>query len=94
MPGYNFPNYAEHIEPAPFLFKNIELYYVDKPNLILTKVLAGRDKDMRDIAIVLEGEKVPEQELRKRFHALILSKEKEKELKSKFELFVNAFYNK
>jgi len=92
MPGYKLPIYSKNAKKAPYLFKNIELYLIDKINFLITKSLGGRDADLEGISQFVSVEDAPESEVRKRFNGLKLDKDQENKIKSKFESFIQEFY--
>ncbi|MBW2968978.1 hypothetical protein KY314_02580, partial [Candidatus Woesearchaeota archaeon] len=68
MPNYAYPYYYEHATKAPFIFDNINLYYLDEVDLILTKAIAGRPKDYEDILLITNFSKnIPKEEFIERF---------------------------
>ncbi len=95
LPGYKYPGYANHAKRSLLNFKNIELYFLDTVDLVLTKVLAGRDDDYRDLKrMAISKDIVPEEELLQRFEQVRLAPKEADELNAKFERFISGFYIK
>jgi len=95
MPDYKLGEYPLHAQKAPFDFKNLELYYLDKIDFVLTKALAGRFDDVEDVLHFVSSRKeVPLDILTQRYHKIVPNPGKEAELKSKFDKFVNEVYSR
>lgn len=95
LPDYQYSEYAVNAKRASFQFKNIELFYLDAIDLVLTKALAGRTRDFEDIHLIAQSEKnIPKEELIKRFKKVLPAPNKKEEIKTKFERFVSEFYKK
>ena len=93
LPKYQYPNYKKHAKKMNFSFENIEIYYLDTVDLVLTKALAGRDTDIKDIHLLAPSKEViPKDELIQRFNNIIPATNKTEELKNKFDLFISEFY--
>ena len=92
MPGFILPDYdARSVRVKSF--EHIDVYRIDLITFVLTKAIAGRREDYRDIEkIVREKSSVPREKLIEMFQQLRLSKEKEDEIKKKFWAFVDEFY--
>lgn len=95
MPEYRYEDYVSNARPAPFTFKNIEVYFLDKIDWVLTKILAGRPSDFQDInTLVKSPEEVPAGELIERYKKITPAPGKENEVRARFETFVQEFYKK
>jgi hypothetical protein len=93
MPDYQYRDYHIHACKTPWRFKNVELYYVDKADFMLTKILAARDLDASDIAkFIPSPETVPLDVLRSRYERIVPDKGKIEMIKGRFETFVDKFY--
>ncbi len=94
MPYYKYQNYLINAEYLLSNFKNLELYRIDDTDFLLTKALAGRDRDYDDIKTMkITKESVKREELLKRFKNIVIEKNKEDELKKRFEKFLIEFYS-
>ncbi|MBW2972992.1 hypothetical protein KY346_01215 [Candidatus Woesearchaeota archaeon] len=95
LPDYKYSSYANNAKRFSRSFKNIELYFLDTVDLVLTKVLAGRDSDYQDLGqMEISIKNVPREELLRRFEQVQPAPEKKDELTAKFERFVSEFYKK
>lgn len=94
LPDYKYEVYTVNAQKAPLEFKNIELYYLDKADFVLTKALAGRPDDFADVAHFTSSDEVPLDVLRSRYEKVRPDPEKNKILQSKFEKFIEEFYKK
>jgi len=93
LPKYKYPYYKRHAKKQNFPFKNIDIYYLDTIDLVLTKAIAGRDTDLKDISMLAPvKDDIPKQELINRFQEIIPAANEGEEIKSKFERFVSEFY--
>lgn len=95
LPGYKYSDYAMNAKKYPLNFNNIELYFLDTVDLVLTKILAGRDDDYADITrMKATPAAVPKEELLRRFKQIQPAPETSDEIKTKFNNFVSEFYKK
>ncbi|MBN1644543.1 hypothetical protein JW851_00685 [Candidatus Woesearchaeota archaeon] len=93
LPKYRYSDYNIHAKKAPFEFKNIELFYLDTIDLVLTKALASRDTDIKDIELLAPSKnRVPKEELIRRFKNIKPAPKEANELKNNFNKFINEYY--
>ncbi len=92
LPGYYYKEFEENSKKANYQFKHLDLYFIDDVDFVITKVLAGRPKDIDDISKVLSAKNISKEELIKRFRKIRFKSEKEKELKEKFDVFLSKLY--
>jgi len=94
MPNYQYKDYQTHATDAPFLFKHIQLYFLDTIDFVLTKAIAGRKLDYRDINSITSPDNVPKEELLERFKNIKPNVGESSEIERKFNKFVSDFYRK
>lgn len=93
MPKYQYKEYQTHAKEAPFLFKNIQLYFLDTIDLILTKAIAGRSSDYEDIRRIAPSPAgIPKDELLNRFKNIKPNAGESAEIERKFNKFISDFY--
>ncbi|MBW2990122.1 hypothetical protein KY348_00280 [Candidatus Woesearchaeota archaeon] len=93
LPNYTYQSYTFHAKKLPFYFNNLEIYSIDDADFVLTKALSGRGIDYEDIDTLLSGGiEIPKEVLVERFKGVKPMKGKEREIKDKFEKFLNEFY--
>jgi len=93
LPDYNYRDYALHAKKAPLYFKNIELYYLDTADIVLTKALAARAVDYADINLVAPSpSEIPKEKLIERYEKIKPDSDKKEILKNRFEKFIAEFY--
>lgn len=94
MPDFTFSDYERYSKPAGYKFDKIDLYYIDRSAVLLTKFLAGRDKDFKDIKILLKHTKLSKEKLEEIFHSLKIDKDKEKKVKDNFKKFIEIYFKR
>lgn len=93
MPGYKYDKYFINAIKINTKYNNLEIYKLDDTDYLLTKALAGRVQDYKDIErIGITKKSVPKDELLSRFGQIKPTKEKEGELKKRFNRFVRELY--
>jgi hypothetical protein len=94
MPNYDYLNYADNAKRSQTIpLDSLEVYCIDDADFLLTKALAGRDVDFRDVDIYFARKpKVSQETLRSRFSQVKPLKEKDEEISSRFARFVEEYY--
>ena len=91
---YTLPNYVNRSKLLPYAFKHIELYALNKIDLLLTKAIAGREHDLDDMARIATPKDVPREVLEKRYNEIIPEEEKKEQLRAMFDKSLAQFYKK
>lgn len=90
--NYRYENYYLRSEKVLSL-KHLDIYVLDYADVILTKCLAGRERDMLAIEKLKEqGIVVEKEELVRRFKRVVPDIGKEDEIKNRFENFLKAYF--
>lgn len=92
LPGYGYKEYKEHAKRMPYRFKHLDIYFIDDIDFVITKALAGREKDIKDLKILFKKKIIPKEKLLERFQKIKFKSDKERELKEKFDEFIRGFY--
>jgi len=92
--SYRYEDYYLRAEKISGLrLKHIDVYVLDFVDIILTKALAGRRQDIDKILeLKKRGIIAPRDELERRFKKVIPYKGKEKEINTRFQNFLKAYY--
>ena len=92
--SYRYEDYYLRAEKVRGLrLKHLDVYVLDFVNIILTKALSGRESDMQKILeLKRRGITAPRDELERRFQRVVPNRGKEKEIKERFENFLQAYY--
>ena len=92
MPGYSIPDYKYKSVRLNHRFNNLRVFYLDDITFVVTKAIAGRDRDLDEAYDFLGKEPISEPALRKRFSEFRLSKDKAEEITQKFEKFIRGYF--
>jgi hypothetical protein len=92
MPGYSYPDFRDNAVRALFKFRRFDLYYIDDVDFVITKALAGRQKDREDIDAIFSVRKIPKAGVLERYQKIRFAPDKEEELRGKFEEFISNYY--
>jgi len=93
MSGYSIPFYEAGSIRYPNRFRNIELYSLDNAVFCLTKGLAGRPRDLKELDVFLKKYPVPLSRIKQEFARLKINPESKFGLDSKLEYFIEACYS-
>lgn len=76
-------------------FKNIKVYLISNIDLVISKILSNRDRDIIDAIDVLDKDKIPKEDLVERFGKTdIRFSGKEREYRGLFNTFIEDYYGK
>lgn len=91
--GYIIPDYREKAKPVSCSFNKLNLFCLDDLSFALTKIIASRDRDIKELTDFLDVRQISETSLRNRFVDFILKEDKKYEINQKFENFIKAYFN-
>ena len=83
---YRIPDYQQMAKRVNYYFSRLNLYSLGDLDLVLTKIIAGRDRDFYEVINFLKDKKISKDSLRKRFSEFTLNKNSKEEIIQKFEL--------
>lgn len=93
FPGYRYEGIEHNAKRTrDYGFKHFELYLMDDVDFLLTKALALRAKDRRDIEVIFSRRSIPKEKILERFKRVRFDSDKESELRRKFELFLKEYF--
>lgn len=73
--------------------EHVDVYEVGLVDFVLTKAIAGREKDYKDISLVVKDKSsVPKEKLIQRFGEIKIDKGKVGEINKNFQRFIDEFY--
>lgn len=93
MPGYNIPDYKNRSIELDYKFNKLRVFYLDNLTFVVTKAIAGRQRDLEEAYNFLSKESISESTLRKRFSEFRLDSDKEEEIIQRFESFIKGYFN-
>lgn len=65
--GYIIPDYQQKAREISFNFDKLKLFCLDDSSFVLTKIIAGRQRDMGEMYGYIESRNISKDNLRKRF---------------------------
>ena len=87
-------DYQYKSKETHYKFNNLKVFCLDDTTFMITKIIAGRARDIEEISPFLKKEWAYESVLRKRFSELKLDENKAEAITQKFESFISGYFHK